>query len=72
MCAVSVVFDYYRNTPITYWNQTNYGEFREIIQRLDKLDKALGERECHDPAKAEWTKRVEDRLAALEEAARRP
>jgi hypothetical protein len=41
-------------------------EFKQIIERLDRLDKALGLPECHDPAKAAWLKDIEARLARLE------
>ena len=63
---VSVVYDYGKTVPATSWTPDSWSQFQEIIKRLNDLDKKLGEPECHDPAKAEWVKEVEERLAKLE------
>ena len=69
MCAVSMIFDNYRqNTQPAQWTWPMVNDFTEIIKRLDELDKKLGIQECHDPAKAEWLKAIEERLAKLEQA----
>lgn len=68
MCAVSAVYDYYRqNVPITQWTPDTFSEMQEIIRRLDELDRKLDQHECHDPAKAEWVRDVEERLQRIEE-----
>ena len=70
MCAVSVVYDYYRQhtTPLQ-WSLGDLNELREIIRRLDLLDAKMGQPDCHDPAKAAWVRTVEERLAELEKKA---
>jgi len=66
MCMVSVVMDYGRRVQPNTWTPQSFGDFQEIIRRLDLLDKKLGEPECHDPQKATWMAEIERRLAALE------
>lgn len=66
MCAVSMVYDSYRDVPHDFWSQPKVDEFKQIIERLDRLDKALGLPECHDPAKAKWLKDLETRIDKLE------
>ena len=66
MCAVSVVLDYWSQRPIDIWTRPTFDQFKDIIGRLDHLDGELSQPECEDPSKAEWMKRVEDRLNALE------
>jgi hypothetical protein len=67
MCMVSMVMDGGMLIPPEKWTKKTYSEFQEIIDRLDKLDKKLDQPDCHDPAKAEWMKNIEDRLKALED-----
>lgn len=62
MCAVSAMFDYaQRNWPVNppqtqlvpvVWDNEAVKLFKEIIDRLDKLDKKMGDKDCVDPAKA--------------------
>ncbi len=67
MCSVSVVHDYMRtNVPLEWWDRPKFDEYKEIIDRLDKLDKKLDQPECEDPEKAAWMKQVEERLDRLE------
>lgn len=66
MCAVSVIYDYYRQRPDIDWTRSDFTEFQEIIRRLEALDGRLDQPDCVDPSKAEWMKGVEVRLAALE------
>jgi hypothetical protein len=69
MCSVSVIQQYMhdRTTP-NQWTRPMFDEYKEIIRRLDKLDGALGQPDCEDPAKAAWMREVEARLAKLEAA----
>ena len=70
MCAVSAIHDYMRtNTTPEDWSRPVFNEFHEIIQRLDDLDKKLGQPDCHDPDKALWMEEVESRLQRMEEGA---
>lgn len=67
MCVVSATHDYMRQrVPIRDWTRPAFDDYQEIIKRLEKLDKKLGQPDCVDPAKAEWMKEVEKRLAELE------
>jgi hypothetical protein len=73
MCAVSAIMDYGRlNVPPQQWTVNTFADFRDIIRRLDELDKKLNQFECRDPAKAEWMKQVEARLAKVEQKQRKP
>ena len=72
-------YDYWRSppppSPIPWpiglpttlpWDRAALDDLKDIIKRLDALDKKLGLAECEDPKKAEWMKGIEDRLKALE------
>lgn len=68
MCSVSVIHDYWQNnTTPQQWTRPMLDEYQQIIKRLDKLDEALGQKDCIDPAKAAWMREVEERLAAIED-----
>ncbi len=59
--------DWQQGAPPTLpWTPETFAELKEIIKRLDELDKKLGLANCEDPKKAEWMKKVEERLALLE------
>jgi len=81
MCAVSMISDVYGrqqpSNPITWpwpqtlpqtlpWTDDALKDLREILKKVDALDKKLGLAECEDPKKAEWMKSIEDRLKKLE------
>jgi hypothetical protein len=73
MCSVSATHDYFaRHVPIQQWTRPMFNEYQEIIRRLGELDKKLNQPDCEDAHKAEWTRRVEERLAALEREAVSP
>lgn len=44
--------------PINVWDQESKQLLREVLERLDKLDKRLGDIECHDESKAELRKQL--------------
>lgn len=67
MCSVSAMIDYGReNVPLDQWTRPTWTEYKEILKRLDALDKKLDQPDCEDPAKAAWMREVERRLAELE------
>ena len=81
MCAVSMVNDHYNhlatNVPQPWlWNQAlppslpwtneSFSDLKDILKRLEQLDKKLGLANCEDPKKARWMKAVEKRLKQLE------
>jgi len=66
MCAVSAIYDYWGRQPIDIWTRPTFNELQEIIRRLDSLDHKLDQPECHEPSKADWMKKVEERLHGLE------
>jgi hypothetical protein len=69
MCSVSVLHQYWKdNTQPAQWTKPMLTEYQEVIRRLDKLDEALGQKDCIDPAKAAWMREVEARIATLEDA----
>ncbi len=64
---VSVLQDAARTAvPQQQWNTGTWQQFQDIIAHLNKLDAALNQPDCHDPAKAAWMREVETRLAKLE------
>ena len=75
MCAVSMVHDFYNRQyqqqpfqwpqalPSTLpWNQDILDELKKVMERIDRIDKALGLPECHDPKKAEWMNKIEKQV----------
>jgi hypothetical protein len=66
MCVVSAVSDYYRPRhdfvpnypPVQNWDWETKQLLREALQRLDKIDKRLGDIECHDESKAALLKEL--------------
>ena len=77
MCAVSMIYDHYNQPghgqiipfqwpialPATLpWNEDILKQLKEVIERVDRIDKALGLPDCHDPKKAEWMKSVEKQV----------
>ena len=72
MCAVSAVMDYYANPhkyphapKIDTMDMTQINLLREVIQRLDELDKKLEDRDCNDPAKQKFEKKISKRIREL-------
>jgi hypothetical protein len=68
MCAVSATMEYMQRIPIDKWDRPAFNDFQEVIRRLEALDAKLDQPDCHDPAKAEWMRAVEERLEKLETA----
>lgn len=66
MCAVSMVHDAFQRIEPQQWTWPLFNDYRDLIRRLDDLERRMGVAECHDPAKAEWMLKVEDRLKQLE------
>ena len=77
MCLVSMVYDHYNQPPqqpyqpfqwplalpdSLPWNKDVLDELKKVIERIDRIDKALGLPECHDPKKAEWMKKIEKKV----------
>jgi len=44
--------------PINVWDQESKQLLREVLERLDKLDKRLGDIECHDDSKTALRKEL--------------
>jgi hypothetical protein len=49
---------------IEQWN-----EFLELVEKAKKFDEMVGEKDCIDPGKEAWMKRMEARMQALEDNA---
>jgi hypothetical protein len=71
MCVYSAVSDYYTRTwperhpekpmpfaPFGTADDETKRLLREALERLDKIDKRLGDVECHDEAKEKFKKMV--------------
>lgn len=71
MCMVSMILDTARQVPMQQWTPPLWADLREVIRRLDEIDRKLGQPDCHDPEKAKWMQTVERRLKRLE-GKRRP
>lgn len=68
MCSVSATYDYFReNVQVKQWTPETWIQFQQIIERLDKLDALLNQKDCFDPEKAKWINEVEERLKKLEQ-----
>lgn len=52
------------------WSPESLNDLKEILKRLDELDKKLGLAHCEDPKKAEWLKGLEKRVKKLEKASK--
>lgn len=65
MCMVSVVTLYGQQQPIEHWTPPRWARFTQIVEGARRLDEAMGAPDCEDPAKGEWMKKVEKRLAEL-------
>ena len=83
MCAVSMISDHYNQPyqnpmpavlwpaavpPTLPWTPDSFADLKEILKRLDALDKKLGLAHCDDPKKAKWMKAIEKRLKKIEKA----
>jgi uncharacterized protein (DUF3084 family) len=66
MCAVSVILDYGRQMPMDNWNHQKWRDFQTLKQQAEEFDSKTDQPDCEDPAKAEWMREVEERLARLE------
>lgn len=67
MCAVSAMMDYGRtHIAVDQWDRPTFNEFKEVIARLEALDKKLDQPHCDDPAKSVWMQQIEARLRRLE------
>jgi hypothetical protein len=83
MCAVSMISEHYYDwetarkpfvwpptlPPRLPWTPEAFADLKEILRRLDELDKKLGLEHCEDPKKAEWMQQIEERLRLLEQHA---
>jgi hypothetical protein len=50
------------------WDREAFDMLKDIMARLDKLDKKLGLGECEDVEKTKWMKGIEERLKKVEKA----
>jgi hypothetical protein len=71
MCNVSAVIAQYTvpnnpYPPLSQWPLDTAYQLREVIARLDALDKKFDAKDCHEPTKDEFLKALEARIAALE------
>ena len=67
MCAVSAMHDYFRTqVPVDAWTPNLFGQYQEIIHRLESLDVAFKQPDCVEADKEAWMREVRERLAALE------
>ena len=70
MCFVSLVTTGIPNQPgygrLQNWPDQQLLDLSEVLKRLDKIDQALGLRDCKDQEKAAFLKELEDRVTDIE------
>lgn len=66
MCSVSMVHDWAKQIQPDQWTRPMFDGYQELVRRLDELDKRTKQPECEDPSKADFMKRVLERLEAIE------
>lgn len=67
MCAVSMIHDFAKKWyEKDTWTKPKLDDYKEIVRRLDEIDKKLGLEAC-EPNKAEFIQEIEDRLTSIEE-----
>ena len=69
MCVVSMVVEGIQRQwpdPI-YWPTPVVIDTKEIIDKLAEIDRKLGAKDCHDPVKDEFIRKLEERIKALED-----
>lgn len=59
MCVVSAISNYYSPSYLTIptpreWDEDTKKLMREVIKRLDEIDKRLNDKECMDDKKQEF------------------
>lgn len=72
MCSYSVVSDYYMrpqnwpnyvgNNPIDTMSGEQVRLLKEIGEKLDRLDKSLKDRDCIDPSKRAFKRKIAKRV----------
>ena len=67
MCLISAIHTGLQQVPLEQWDRPKFDQLQDILRRIEKLDEALAQPDCLDPAKAEMLKRIEERLTALEQ-----
>jgi hypothetical protein len=74
MCAVSFVThgitQDYPNFPSS-WPQQQLVDLSEVLKRLDAIDKALEAKNCDEPGKEEFFRKLNQRIEALERKGRK-
>jgi hypothetical protein len=70
MCATSAVSDHFNkyifpNNPIQSMDYTTLALLREILTKLEALDKKLDQQNCSDPEKTKFLAELDERLARL-------
>lgn len=54
MCAVSMISQYQWPTPVRSMDDDTKRLLREVVQRLDQIDKRLNDRDCFDEEKKKF------------------
>lgn len=67
MCVMSAVMTDLSKIPLTNWNLPAYTDLQTVLEAVRKLDEKLGQVDCVDPEKAKILKRIEERLANVEQ-----
>lgn len=68
MCFVSVMIETSKiqAPPVQQWSYESVLDMKEILRRLDAIDKKLELKDCFDPTKQEFMKQLDERLKVLE------
>lgn len=62
----SVILDYGKGILPDAWSSSSFRDYKDLLEKVEILDKELGEPDCEDPDKTPWMKEIEERLAQVE------
>ena len=66
MCMASVVTAYGQTIGWNQWDTQSFDLLKEILTKVEELDKRLNQPDCEDPEKSAWMREVERRLDKLD------
>lgn len=72
MCAVSAIINQVQTQfpPLQAWPRPALYDLREVIARLDAIDKRLAAKDCYERTKDEFLRALEQRIAEIEKQVR--
>lgn len=62
MCAVSAVYDQYRDKPLDYWDMIKFEEFQKQITLAQEYDRINNQPDCGSEEKGRFIQEVKNKL----------